>query len=133
MQINIGELVQKRMDELGMTQSELARRVGTSSQNLGKMLKRSSIDTQRLLKLSKALRFDFFQYYSLQVQPEQFSTVEDPIATYLTMHPGNNPPSLKNVIIEAVTYKKEADSLRKENDLLKEVKQLLEEKLKKSE
>lgn len=131
MQIHIGELIQKRMKELGMTRSELARRIGTSSQNMGKILKRRSTDTQRLLKLSKALKLDFFQYYSVQLPMDEMSTVEDPIATYMTTHSGN-PPTLKSVIIEAVTYKKEADSLRKENELLKEVKQLLEEKLKRS-
>lgn len=131
MRIHIGELVLKRMEELGMTRSELARRIGTSSQNLGKILKRGSIDTQRLFQLSKALKLDFFQYYSVQLPLEEMSKVEDPVATYLTTHPGN-PPTLKSVIIEAVTYKREADILRKENELLKEVKLLLEEKLKKS-
>jgi transcriptional regulator with XRE-family HTH domain len=131
MQIHIGELILKRMDELGMTRSELARRIGTSSQNLGKILKRRSTDTQRLLKISKALKMDFFQYYSVQLPPEELSTVEDPVTLYMTSHPGN-PPTLKSVIVEAVTYKKEADALRKENELLKTVKQLLEEKLKRS-
>lgn len=130
MQIHIGEVILKRMDELGMTRSELARRIGTSPQNLGKILKRRSVDTQRLLKLSKVLKQDFFQYYSLQLHPEELPLVEEPVATYFSSHPGN-PPTLKNVIIEAVTYKKEAENLRKENALLKEVKELLEEKLKK--
>ena len=130
MRIHIGELIQKRMKELGMTRSELARRIGTSSQNLGKILKRSSIDSQRLFKLSEALKTDFFQYYSVHIKTDEFSKTEEPYVNYLTHHPGN-PPTLKSVIIEAVAYRKEAEILRRENDLQKQLIQLLEDKVKK--
>ena len=130
MRIHIGELIQKRMKELGMTRSELARRIGTSSQNLGKILKRSSIDSQRLFKLSEALKTDFFQYYSVMIKPEELSMREEPFVSYFTHHPGS-PPTLKSVIIEAVAYKKEADILRRENDLQKQLITLLEDKVKK--
>jgi transcriptional regulator with XRE-family HTH domain len=130
MRIHIGELIQKRMKELGMTRSELARRIGTSSQNLGKILKRGSIDTQRLFKLSEALKTDFFQYYSMMIKPEELGMTEEPFVSYLTQHPGN-PPTLKSVIIEAIAYKKDADILRRENDLQKQLIHLLEEKVKK--
>lgn len=132
MRIHIGELIQKRMKELGMTRSELARRIGTSSQNLGKIIKRSSIDTQRLFKISEALKTDFFQYYSVMIKPEEFSKSEEPFISYITHHKGA-PPTLKSVIVEAIAYKKEADVLRRENDLQKQLIQLLEDKVKKLE
>lgn len=46
-----------------MSKSELARRTGIANQNINRILEKSSIDTEKLVKISKALDYNFFQDY----------------------------------------------------------------------
>jgi hypothetical protein len=62
--MHIGEKIEARAKELGVGATALARKIGTSKQNVYGIYQRSSIDTDLLVKLGKALEFDFFVYYS---------------------------------------------------------------------
>lgn len=62
--MHIGEKIEARAKELGVGATALARKIGTSKQNVYGIYQRTSIDTDLLVKLGKALEFDFFVYYS---------------------------------------------------------------------
>jgi DNA-binding XRE family transcriptional regulator len=58
---HVGRLVEIRMDELGMTKAEFARRIGTTRQNVNSLLNKPSMDTAYLHRIGKALNYDFFR------------------------------------------------------------------------
>ncbi|MDQ3111475.1 MAG: helix-turn-helix domain-containing protein [Bacteroidota bacterium] len=63
MAVHIGKLISKKIKEIGMSKSELSRRISVTPQSTHYILAKSSIDTDVLLKISRALDYDFFQHY----------------------------------------------------------------------
>lgn len=63
MGLNIGLLIEQKLNERDMSKSELARRTGIANQNINRILEKSSIDTEKLVKISHALNYNFFQDY----------------------------------------------------------------------
>lgn len=63
MGLNIGLLIEQKLNERDMSKSELARRTGIANQNINRILEKSSIDTEKLVKISHALDYNFFQDY----------------------------------------------------------------------
>ena len=61
--INIGLLIEQKMNELGVSKSEMARRSGIADQNINRVLERTSIDTDKLIAISEALNFNFFDCF----------------------------------------------------------------------
>lgn len=61
--VNIGLLIEQKMNELNVSKSEMARRSGIANQNINRVLERSSIDTDKLVAISEALDFNFFDCY----------------------------------------------------------------------
>ncbi|MGI6218567.1 MAG: helix-turn-helix domain-containing protein [Bacteroidaceae bacterium] len=66
MNICIGEEIKKVLANRKMTKAELARRLGIKPQSVEYLLKRKSIDTDMLYKVSIALDFDFSRFYSIR-------------------------------------------------------------------
>lgn len=112
MAIHIGSKVQERARELRIGATELGKKINTTKQNIYGIFKRRSLDTDLLLKLSKALDQDFFLYYSKSV------TVTEPKGEYLT----------KDKISSFEATKKENEALKKEIVELRE-KILLQKKM----
>ncbi|MBN8702475.1 MAG: helix-turn-helix transcriptional regulator [Bacteroidetes bacterium] len=67
MGVHIGEKIRQRAKELRMGPTELGKLVHTSKQNIAGIYKRKSIDAELLRKLSHALNYNFFEYYSPSV------------------------------------------------------------------
>ena len=63
MDIHIGRLIEKRIKEVGMTKAEFGRRINTSRQNVNTLLRKESLDTELLWRISEVLNFDFFQFF----------------------------------------------------------------------
>lgn len=61
--VNIGLLIEQKMNELDINKSEMARRSGIANQNINRVLERSSIDTDKLVAISEALNFNFFDCF----------------------------------------------------------------------
>ena len=61
--INIGLLIEQKMNELGVSKAEMARRSGIANQNINRVLERTSIDTDKLIAISEALNFNFFDCF----------------------------------------------------------------------
>lgn len=59
--VNVGLLIEQKLNELNVSKSEFARRLGIANQNVNKMiLARSSIDTDKLYKVGEVLGYNFF-------------------------------------------------------------------------
>jgi len=61
--IDIGSAVRQKMDEQDVTIAWLARRVNCDRSNLGKQLQNEHIYPELLLKISVALKTNFFEHY----------------------------------------------------------------------
>ncbi|MEY4605034.1 MAG: hypothetical protein RIT43_2326 [Bacteroidota bacterium] len=61
MEMHIGQLIRKRLEEIGMKKSEFARRINKTSQNVYDIFERKSIDTALLGTISEVLDFNFFE------------------------------------------------------------------------
>jgi transcriptional regulator with XRE-family HTH domain len=61
--VNIGLCIEQRMNELGLNKSELARKLSISNQYINRLFAKESIDTDKLIAISEALDYDFFQLY----------------------------------------------------------------------
>lgn len=59
--IHIGILIKNKMKERGMSVSDLARSLHYERTNIYKIFKRSSIDIELLIRISKILEYDFLQ------------------------------------------------------------------------
>lgn len=62
--IHIGEEIKSRFDKSGLTQKEFGSRIGMPQQNVSRVFNGESIDTKRLVAVSRALNFNFFELYA---------------------------------------------------------------------
>jgi hypothetical protein len=108
MALHIGKLIAKKIDEIGMSKSELARRISVTPQNTHYILKKSSIDTDLLRKISLALNYDFFQHY-LGLNPE--GKTNDKLINVTASE-------LKSQLVE---IKKEIETVKLHNTYLREI------------
>ena len=66
---HIGELIEARVQKMGMTSAEFARRISTSRQNARLIYNRHALQTDRLVKIGKVLNYDFFQQLTTSKEP----------------------------------------------------------------
>ena len=64
--INIGSAIRQKMSEQGTTIAWLARQIDYDRSNLGKLLQNEHIYPELLLKISVALKSNFFELYAQQ-------------------------------------------------------------------
>lgn len=62
--IHIGEEIKSRFDKSGLTQKEFGSRIGMPQQNVSRVFNNESIDTKRLVAVSRALNFNFFELFT---------------------------------------------------------------------
>lgn len=63
-EVHVGKLIKMRLDQLGMTKAEFARRINKSPQNIHDILNRESVDTKLLVKMSEVLNYNFFKAFT---------------------------------------------------------------------
>ncbi len=61
--VHIGHIIEQELQKRGCTKTWLAKQLYCHRTNVGNILKRQSIDTEQLLKISKAMGVNFFEYY----------------------------------------------------------------------
>lgn len=61
--VHVGEAIEKRRNELGLSKSELGRKIGVPQQHVNRILERETMETKRLIKVSEALDFNFFTLF----------------------------------------------------------------------
>ncbi len=121
MTVHIGEKIKQRAKELRIGSTELGKLINTSKQNIYGIYKRKSTYSEILRKLSKALDYDFFQYYNI----ETTSIVNEPPSHYGKKN--KHTISLE----EYQKLKKELEDLKEKYALLKKINILLEKQKKK--
>jgi len=62
-EIDIGELIHQQLKEEQLSVAWLAGKINFDPSNLHKKLKKKSMDTDLLQRISKVLDYNFFQYY----------------------------------------------------------------------
>ena len=60
--VHVGAEIEKRRVELGLSKSELGRRIGVP-QHVNRILERETMETSRLVKVSEALDCNFFSFF----------------------------------------------------------------------
>ena len=125
MSIHIGERIKQRAVQLRIGPTELGKRINTSKQNIHGIYKRRSLDSILLKEISKALDFNFFQYYSSGTS----SVASESEAAY------NNSRDklIRKLTQEVDNLKKQVDQLKKqaaekEITYLKKINEILEKK-----
>ena len=63
-QVHIGQAIDKRRIELGLSKSEFGRKIGVPQQHVNRILERETMETVRLVKVCEALDFNFFALFS---------------------------------------------------------------------
>ena len=64
--IHIGQLIREQLKADDRSVSWLARKIGCSRNHLYKVFRKSSLDGELLLRISLAMNFNFFQYYTTE-------------------------------------------------------------------
>jgi len=64
--IDIGEVIREVLIDRRISKAELARKIGVKPQSVDYLLKRKSIDTDMLYKVSLALDYDFASLFSIK-------------------------------------------------------------------
>ena len=62
-EVHIGQEIDKRRAELNMSKSEFGRLIGVPQQHVNRIFEKVSIDTAKLIKISRVLEFNFFSLY----------------------------------------------------------------------
>jgi Cro/C1-type HTH DNA-binding domain len=62
--LHLGQLVDQRLEESGMTKAEFGRRIGTSRQNVHSLIRKPTMTVEQLMAICVAMRFDFFAVLS---------------------------------------------------------------------
>lgn len=69
--IHIGQIIEEKLQERGASKAWLAEKLYCHRTNIGNILKRQSIDTEQLLKISLILQTNFFEYYTQEYEREK--------------------------------------------------------------
>ena len=65
--LHIGQLIREQLKEDQRNASWLAREIGCTRNHVYKVFRKSSLDTDLLLHISKAIQFNFFHYYTAEL------------------------------------------------------------------
>jgi transcriptional regulator with XRE-family HTH domain len=123
MLLPIGNLIQKKLKESGLSNAEFARKLNCTSQNVVNILNRDSLDTALLMEISLILNHSFFLYYEILVKNKQSNLAEK-----MVLAEAKKAPEKEN----GLSLKEEMEYLNLHINYLKEINQLLNEKLKES-
>lgn len=61
--VHVGAEIERRRVELGISKSELGRRIGVTQQHVNRILDRETMKTSRLVRVSEALDYNFFSLF----------------------------------------------------------------------
>ena len=81
-EVHIGQEIGKKLREKKISKTEFGKLIGIPQQNVNRILQRDTIDTKKLVAISNALKFNFFQLYCDNLQ--QFDVKTE----------GNNSPAV---------------------------------------
>lgn len=122
---HIGLAIQKRVEELDLSKSEFGRRIGVPQQHINRIFEREAIDTAKLIRISKALDFNFFALYC------KFPTNVNAYLAAVTLDgDANNNIGDAGLISQIEASKVKAQSCEEKNQLLQNQISFMEDHLK---
>lgn len=62
--VHIGRAIKERFETMGLNKSQLGRMIGIPQQHVNRLFERETIETAKLVVISRALGFNFFNLYS---------------------------------------------------------------------
>jgi len=76
--IHIGTIIQEKLTEKSITVTEFAAKINKERSTIYDIFERKSIDTELLIKISKAMDYDFIRkiYYEEETSPTLFIAVK---------------------------------------------------------
>lgn len=120
MKFRIGEKIKDVFESKDIKLKDFAEQIDVARQNVYRIFDKDSIDTALLLKVSKVLEHDFFQYYTKNGGGMDERAEKELSHQNTTLHAENH--QLKN---ELMLANKEIDYLKKIIDLMEERTKLL--------
>lgn len=114
MEIHIGKVIKEKVNESQLSVIKFAFIINTTRENVYGIFKRKSIDTELLIKISKALNYNFFE------------TIFEAMNSEL-----NSNNKISNNANQNVNSGNEFEYIKRENVLLKDVIRLLKDKYEK--
>lgn len=76
--VHIGKIIQEELRRQERTPAWLARKINCERTNIYYIFSRSSINTELLLLISRALNYDFFRFYSAELSDTPDATDHSP-------------------------------------------------------
>ena len=117
-QVHVGQAIDKRRIELGLSKSEFGRKIGVPQQHVNRILEIETMETVRLVKVCEALDFNFFAL---------FSPMQNQISAYLAAvtldgdaHNNIGDPAL------AAQLTKEQSTVESQNETIKLLREQIE-------
>lgn len=107
--VEIGQKIKEVFDNRNIRLTDFADELGTVRQNVYRIFKKRHLDTGLLLKISRVLDYNFFQYYvstDVQAIPHQAGVAQN----------------------ETAEFQKQLELSKKEIDYLRKIIKLMEEK-----
>lgn len=62
-EVHIGKAIKERLEEIKMTKTEFGRLIGVPQQHVNRIFERDTIETTKLMKICRALDFNFFALF----------------------------------------------------------------------
>jgi transcriptional regulator with XRE-family HTH domain len=127
-EIHVGQEIKKRLEELHMTKTEFGRQIGVPQQHINRILERETMETKKLVLVSKVLEKNFFALFC-DISGITINSSFSAIGL-------KNKGSVQNVISDAILAEKYNSALEKiktlENDvaMLKDANAQLKSQLK---
>ena len=115
MKVHIGKEIRRKIESIGMTKAEFARRMNRSPQAVQWWFQKESIDTGTLVQVSEILNFNFFTCY---IDKDELQYLNEEGSVY-------NPKSASTETI--LRLKKDLADCKKENSYLSEINELLKQ------
>lgn len=113
--VHVGHAIDKRRQDKGLTKAEFGRKIDVPQQHVNRILERETMETNRLIKVSEVLDFNFFSL---------FCPVQHQISAYLaavsTEGDANNIIGDNTLVSQLEVEKSKNASLSEANLLLKE-------------
>ena len=83
--MRLGEIIEMRVKQIGMTKAEFGRRINTSRQNVNTLLRKEHFDTRVLTKICKVLNYDFYEHIKRPKHNPETGETEPHKRIYITI------------------------------------------------
>lgn len=123
-QVHIGQAIDVRRKELGLTKTEFGRRIDVPQQHVNRILERETIETSRLVRISEALDFNFFSLFC-QTRP----SISGVLAAISLGGNANNQIGDTALAAQVLEAQHNIEAFKATNEALKEQIELLKEQI----